>query len=117
MYSSAYVEWPSKDFFALIYGFNPGANIYIPRPDESLIEGHGFFRFAELGLGPVEEDDSVGIDFAWDITGERRDGVYRQITTMADYDGDWRNIPYIWYCETFIEWFERLVIGPAELLK
>jgi hypothetical protein len=115
-YSAASIDWPDERLVMEIYGFSDFTTS-LPHPDEPLIDENGFFRFAEIQIGPILEDNTVGIEFAWDITGERRDGIYRRILTMADYDRDaWKYITYTWYCGDFLEWLEDVVNKQGKLL-
>jgi hypothetical protein len=106
-YSAAFVGWPHRTLMISIYGFSEDVTIPIAQPDEPLVDEDGFHRFAEIIVKTGEgRSDFVGMEFAFDATGERKSAVYHRTAPMGV---DSRTLPYEWYCDTFLEWLIQVV--------
>jgi len=92
------------DFLSLsVYGFDPEIGLHLTEGEGDLLTEDGFLTFADATVSEQEgvfgPNDPLGVAFGFDATGERRPGVYRNLSGR----------PYEWYCEGFTEWLETLV--------
>lgn len=71
---------------------------------ESSIVEDGFLTFCDADIS------HVGITFAYDVTGQKRWGIYRTKEIIEDAPIEW-----YWYCETFSQWLE-IMIGSKGLV-
>lgn|SRR5574341_1603885 len=109
-YSAAAVFWPNQELVIQIYGFSEEMTEHLLYPDEPLLEQGRFLRFAEVMI--EEEEDVVGLSFAWEVTGQHSPGVYRQLRQGG---ADWKTTPYTLYASTFLNWLEEIVTKNGRL--
>lgn len=125
-YAGTVVERPDETLSIHIYGFTEDITMYLSTPDESVLEEDAtFFRFADITLNLEQKRGlDIGIGFAFDISGTRRAGVYRS-TYFPDKDFQASYYPpgvafltskNNWYCDSFIEWLERVTRFKGVLL-
>jgi hypothetical protein len=82
-----------------VLGFGPGTTDIDTDLDEEMVDEDGVFVFAECIVkgdiveGPV---DAYTVVFGFDLTGERRAGVYRYTTTTQVPDSQW-----VWHAPDF----------------
>ena len=117
-YAGAWVDWQPypelNDLVIDIFGFTAvSRNIseedrLTYTSDESILEESGFIAFSEVFFG-INEDSIPAQSFFFDITGDRDQGVYREV---------WQNgvkSEITWYCESFLQWFEAIIRTQGKL--
>ena len=112
-YAGASIADEEADRFVDIFGFS-SVSTDIQAIDGPLLDDEGFVTFCtavfhpEPALGAETSHDPLAIwelDFAFDLTGDRRPGVYRALSHPG------RSEPYSWFTATFPEWLELLIRG------
>jgi len=112
-YSAAAVDWPNEQLTIEVYGFSPDITLEIARPEEPLEDHNGFFRFAEILMIPVPDDEqAIASTYAMDVTGTRTAGIYQKFSVWSE---DSRMMDYEWCCENFLVWLSRVVNAGGRL--
>ncbi len=106
VYAGASLTW-SNDALAIdIFGFT-SVSSHLVLADGPLVDGHGFLKFCDsivrVQASSTGLKDVLGQGFAFDVTGERKWGIYRSITN------DQGESPPIWYCSNFLTWLQMMI--------
>lgn len=114
VYAGAIIDHPNEVIMVDIYGLLSDLTVNVLYPDESLIEKKKFFRFGEVAYVPIDSKrkDGLSASFAFDLT-DASSGIYKR---REIYQTDYKTVPYEWYCASFIEWFEKLVMTSGKLI-
>jgi hypothetical protein len=110
-YAGAMIDSPEEKLVINIFGFLEDISLHLLEDESSIIDDQGFYAFCS-SVVRVEEGEhpyyvgSVGLGYTFDATGTRRWGVYRSI------EGE----PCEWYCNSFLDWLEKLIARKGKLL-
>lgn len=107
VYSGATVCLPSQEdcnSSVGIYGFCLDVSFSIARPDYDLLSEDGYFNFADAIMCDDQNIDNDYVDYVFDATGQRSQGVYMR-----------RGDDCTWYCNTFLEWLKDIVNDKGDL--
>lgn len=107
-YSGAWIDTNIPAIQVDIFGFDDGGtSTHLVHGDGDAIDREGMMPFAAVNFqvgpdlapadGSTPGSEPRSMVFGFDTTGTRPWGVYR-------HDAAWE-----WYCDTFLEWLERLV--------
>jgi hypothetical protein len=108
-YAGASMNHPAEALMVDIYGFTHASSHLIELPG-SIVDDNGFLMFAGIYWRQDINDPRslVELDFAFDATGSRVQGVYGY--RVGGDNG------YQWYCKSFLEWFDLLIVKKGRLL-
>ncbi|MCK2242405.1 MULTISPECIES: hypothetical protein [unclassified Crossiella] len=103
-YAGLAIESSDDTIFVDVLGFSEVALDIVNT--EGPIVSNGFLMFAQCVYHQDEagRSDTYEFDFAFDVSGERRSGVYRTYSTMETEPS-----PYEWHLDGFCSWLNELV--------
>lgn len=105
MYAGALILYPDSSIVVLIHGIWD----YTPHLlDGEFVDGK-YLCFADVMFDPPINDDILSVGFAFDISNDEP-GIFRSVD-YDDPEGEFsiRREPYRPYCDTFVEWLDKLV--------
>jgi hypothetical protein len=109
-YSGAMVDSPKEELVIEIFGFLEEISFHLIKDGGEVIDDDGFYVFCisvvRVGEGQDMENESIGLAYRFDATGTQRWGVYRSLE-----GGECE-----WYCDSFLEWLEKLIDKKGLLL-
>lgn len=113
MYVGAIILYPDNSVQAAINGvWDYTAHLLEPE----VLEQGKYLRFATIIFEPPAKDKLTGVSFAFDLSHDVL-SVYRTANVkdeMAQFGV--RRTPHEYYCDTFIEWLEKLVEAKGRLI-
>lgn len=104
-YSGAMIEEPESPRIVDILGFSE-ASTDIEEMEGEIVDENGFLLFCQCVFHTIEGGrltDTYEYDFAFDISGDRRQGVYLKVSTLSTQDR-----PYEWHSDGFLAWLYEL---------
>ena len=102
-YAGANVLRGDYDLMVDILGFSD-VSTHMLDWEEPVVDEDGFLMFSLVILRNKQH-----IGFGFDATQHRKWGVYRSVV-------DDKGSPYLWYCNTFLEWLDQIVQKDGEIL-
>ncbi|SFY43711.1 hypothetical protein SAMN02787144_103855 [Streptomyces atratus] len=104
-FSGVTISDPEKDIGIDIMGFDPCV-VNLVETEGPVVDSNGYLLIAMCSYGEVSDGRLVTweYDFAFDATGNRREGIYRLVALGGENLGEFE-----WYVGNFEEWLAELV--------
>ena len=113
MYAAAMIDYPDGTLTISIFGFLDDISLHFTKDEGLIVDEDGFLMFCStvVTIPTPNGTESIGLDYAFDVTGMRKPGIYQDIV-----DANHPSATFKWYAPNFLDWLYQLVNKKGILL-